>query len=654
MLASAPLALAAMPARGPGRELHGPHYSTLMPLFHEGPPEPAWVGPRAVCVSQGSTGTHGFFDAVVKLGLPAAHWFDQHRAGNGEIFSLKYEEHNGVYRKAGASIFPGHDAMLAQYELAKACATPASGMACPEPAVWADATEAAMRDVAAGGFSASDVPYAAVPLLLASSLRGNGTVFVQLKREAHDWAKHRIADHSADGDPICNRSLWGDIGSPLDLHSCARRCAAAGMPGRACFGRINDLPSDELARAYSLNEALLSKTFANAVIFDMLDGAAGEQWTKSDQLAAAVRVHLAQDGSSCDAYLKAEGGGGCKWTERYACPGSGRSGSKGSAVRDESEAYRCCCEVRCTTDGGSRDCDGNASYNALPSSSSSSGAPAPSAEQLGGDGAGPASAAAAAGESPCVLLLIISCAVHSGGWPKLRKWADERSDGACGAAVIVTAKVGDEESDARAAPQLMDHGVLRVGGHDDWEHLPEKLLRAHHAVGGLESLGRYTHVLKMDDTDVGYDMNMHESNAHTTAWKDLPEWTLAGLEHQVALRDAPLDYAGPVTTNLTQRGDWHIHHEKDVPMQCPGSYWCGRAYPAPRRDIYVNGGTSYMMSRRASAAIAAACALTPTALEKLYHSELYEDVITGHWLQDAGYLPERWNLIAKGALPATE
>ena len=272
----------------------GPHYSTLMPRFDDGPPEPAWVGPRAVCVSQGSTGTHGFFDAVVKLGLPAAHWFDQHRAGSGETFSVRYEERDAVWRKVGASIFPGHDAMLAQYDLAKACATPASGLDCPEPGAWADATEAAVRDAVAGGFSASDVPYAAVPLLLASSLSGNGTVFVRLERDANDWARHRITDHSADGDPICNRSLWGDSGSPLDLHTCARRCAAAGLPGSACFISIEALSPEELARAYARNEALLSATFADAVVFDMLDGADGAQWSplRSGHHCAVVNPRL--------------------------------------------------------------------------------------------------------------------------------------------------------------------------------------------------------------------------------------------------------------------------------------------------------------------------------------------------------------------------
>ena len=47
----------------------------------DGPPEPRWRGQRVVGISQGTTGTHATFEAVSKLGLPAAHWFYQHRAG---------------------------------------------------------------------------------------------------------------------------------------------------------------------------------------------------------------------------------------------------------------------------------------------------------------------------------------------------------------------------------------------------------------------------------------------------------------------------------------------------------------------------------------------------------------------------------------------
>ena len=35
------------------------------------PFEPSWKGPRAVCVSQGSTGTHSAFQAAAVLGSPS-------------------------------------------------------------------------------------------------------------------------------------------------------------------------------------------------------------------------------------------------------------------------------------------------------------------------------------------------------------------------------------------------------------------------------------------------------------------------------------------------------------------------------------------------------------------------------------------------------
>ena len=52
--ASAPLALSAMPPRGPGERLYGPHYSTLMPRFNDGPFEPAWECSRMLQNAQAS------------------------------------------------------------------------------------------------------------------------------------------------------------------------------------------------------------------------------------------------------------------------------------------------------------------------------------------------------------------------------------------------------------------------------------------------------------------------------------------------------------------------------------------------------------------------------------------------------------------------
>ena len=36
--------------------------------------QPDWSGPRVLCVSQGTTGTHALFFALAYMGLPAVHW----------------------------------------------------------------------------------------------------------------------------------------------------------------------------------------------------------------------------------------------------------------------------------------------------------------------------------------------------------------------------------------------------------------------------------------------------------------------------------------------------------------------------------------------------------------------------------------------------
>ena len=267
-------------------------------------PEPSWHGARAVCVSQGSTGTHGFFDAIGELHFPIAHWYNQHRARDDRLVKVRHQiRANGVFHKVGQSIFPAHEQMLARYDAAKACAaansfTAAVACGCPEEVgQWAVDTAAAMRDVAAAGFSVSDVPYAAMPSLLAQELRSSTahrTVFVHLKRPTQGWVEHRISRHAADGDPVCTRSMWPALqsfhSSPLDLHACARRCALHGLRGFECFTTLGSLSSPELARAYDANEALLERLFPDAVGFDFFEG--GEQaskYAKASSLASAIR-----------------------------------------------------------------------------------------------------------------------------------------------------------------------------------------------------------------------------------------------------------------------------------------------------------------------------------------------------------------------------
>ena len=284
----------------------------LQPALNDDAPEPAWVGPRAVCVSQGSTGTHGFFDAVGIANLPIAHWYNQHRAGAGDrLVKVRHQiGANGVFHKVGASIFPAHEKMLARYDAAKACAaanssTAAAASGCPEKlGQWAVDTAATMRDVAAAGFSVSDVPYAAMPSLLSQELRtqwhhgakdGARTVFVHLKRPTEGWVQHRLDTHAADGDPVCTRSMWPALqsfhSSPLDLHACAKRCASHGLRGFECFSTLRSLSRPELARAYEANEALLGRLFPDAVGFDFFEegGESSSKFAKASSLASAIR-----------------------------------------------------------------------------------------------------------------------------------------------------------------------------------------------------------------------------------------------------------------------------------------------------------------------------------------------------------------------------
>lgn len=281
-----------------------PSQTLQPPAPDDNAPEPSWHGARAVCVSQGSTGTHGFFDAVGIVQLPVAHWYNQHRAGAGDrLVKVRHQiGTNGVFRKLGSSIFPAHERMLVQYDQAKACAaanssTAAAASGCPSGVgQWAVDTAATMRDVAAAGFSVSDVPYAAMPSLLAQELRGDSgarTVFVHLKRPTEGWVQHRLSKHASDGDPVCTRSMWPALqsfhSSPLDLHACAKRCSWHGLRGFECFSTLGSLSPPELAQAYEANEALLGRLFPDAVGFDFFEGEQSSKWAKASSLASAIR-----------------------------------------------------------------------------------------------------------------------------------------------------------------------------------------------------------------------------------------------------------------------------------------------------------------------------------------------------------------------------
>jgi hypothetical protein len=247
----------------------------------DGPPEPRWRGQRVVGISQGTTGTHATFEAVSKLGLPAAHWFYQHRAGEEQRTTsiLMRETPSHALVADGPSIFPAHDAVLALYDAAGDCAAAADGDECDlVPDKWAKDIAKAMEYADRHGYSMFDVPYAAVPRLTAASTRGtnfleDGTLFVRMMRNANDWATSKVENHAMDDGPVCNRTLWAKDFSPLDVHTCALKCASEGLPGAACFEVLVRLPHADIREAYERNEAELDTLYPEAFKYDLFSGA---------------------------------------------------------------------------------------------------------------------------------------------------------------------------------------------------------------------------------------------------------------------------------------------------------------------------------------------------------------------------------------------
>ena len=254
---------------------------------------------------------------------------------------------------------------------------------------------------------------------------------------------------------------------------------------------------------------------------------------------------------------------------------------------------------------------------------------------------------------PCVLASLISWAGGADDWPLLRTFADTATEGACGRVVIVTARLPNATAaDVLSEPALTSEGVLVLGGDDAWDHLPEKMLRLHHAMTRMRELRRFTHVLKMDDTDVVLHLTAqpaaslirYERDSYAS-WSSFgATWSLRALESRIA-NARVLDFAGPVIIESYVPGSWHLQAENEVPMKCPGSYWCGRQFDAPRLSRFLNGGATYLVSRRASAAIANNCTLEPEMLRWLYEHTPYEDVQTAEFLAAAGFRPQKFETL---------
>lgn len=105
------------------------------------------------------------------------------------------------------------------------------------------------------------------------------------------------------------------------------------------------------------------------------------------------------------------------------------------------------------------------------------------------------------GSVPHVLVLVLSCFAHQLKWPRLVEWS-QRQRGAPQVYILA----GNESIPKRKLFELKglsnSTGTLHVRADDSYSGLTTKMLAALHAVRRAPELAVFTHVLKLDDTDI--------------------------------------------------------------------------------------------------------------------------------------------------------
>ena len=278
-----------------------------------------------------------------------------------------------------------------------------------------------------------------------------------------------------------------------------------------------------------------------------------------------------------------------------------------------------------------------------------------------------------------LLVLVISCMKHnaSGHWDAIRRWKRDRDIDALIVAArpleqglehqivddmlfVDTGKVRNETDlpprvlaampapFMRAKPTLEEIANAPPSTGDDWDRcvvrlhpcprahsavdpekcvclwwcrLPEKIVRAFRAVAINPQLANFTHVVKVDDTDIveGY-IRVNPIWGHNTSGlvRDVAARSIASLGGRNVTYFAP----------YPSKSEWEIRGIYHMPSAPPTSFWYQRRYSfAPRKLKYFNGGNSYGLSRRGVELVSQM--LPRESLDELYHQEIYEDVMIG-------------------------
>lgn len=151
---------------------------------------------------------------------------------------------------------------------------------------------------------------------------------------------------------------------------------------------------------------------------------------------------------------------------------------------------------------------------------------------------------------------------------------------------------------------LLEDGVLYLKCGDYYDHLPEKMIAAFHAILQIKEFNDFTHIFKRDmDTGI----------------------------KKLKLPNKLGDYMGETREGKTNKGVWHLKHKNYPGFMSPNSPWIGKKYTG-KHGRYCLGGPGYILSRHSLEKICEYYNFDNLHTVKEEH--IYEDVMVGILLRE--------------------
>jgi len=164
--------------------------------------------------------------------------------------------------------------------------------------------------------------------------------------------------------------------------------------------------------------------------------------------------------------------------------------------------------------------------------------------------------------------------------------------------------------------------VLHLKCNDKYDGLPEKVITMIDYILHNPAFSDVTHILKVDDHDTGFNR--------------------LNIKKLYKMNDILYgDYVGQKmnSINLEKRVASKYHFGKVEKT----SYWHNREYFITENLNWLDGGCSYVLSRRSAQVINTYCNPSIFYSNKIYESEIYEDVMVAKLLCNHGIYPKKVN-----------